>query len=55
MGGVKRPIKDVEATEEAISNLNLMGQGEDVVFLSPVGAGILALDCLIGDRSCQAT
>lgn len=43
MGGVKRPIKNVEAPEEAISNLNLMGQGEDVVFLESSGGWHLGI------------
>lgn len=34
-GGLREPVRDVEAPKEAINNHDLVGQGEDVVFLEP--------------------
>lgn len=33
--GLREPIRDVEAPKEAINNYDLVGQGEDLVFLEP--------------------
>ena len=44
--GLREPIKDVEFHKEALSNLNLMGQGEDMIFQEPLGIRL-------PHRSCQ--